>query len=252
MTEPGPAATATTALAVDVGLHEVAGSASLTLVFFPALVLLAVLGVRFGYYAHRNRTATELATQTPVWTHLVYVGAFAALYGALGVVEIVTSIRAPYKAGVMLAMVFLLALSIRRIHDVATNEDAPGGTDRATRGALALAVAAHLVGSLLAVSPQYLAALEGAGALAILTYGATFYHDQTSRSRLQGTMVDSLLRHLLPVLTFGALVPVTALAYGLGLVGSNVVPHVQVVFVVMTASTLMTATIKLRQNLASL
>lgn len=49
---------------VEFGLHPVAGSPSLTLVFFPALVLLAVLGLRFAYYAARNRVETGLASET--------------------------------------------------------------------------------------------------------------------------------------------------------------------------------------------
>jgi hypothetical protein len=72
-----------------------------------------------------------------------------------------------------------------------------------------------------------------------------------SVGRLQGTMLDSLLRHLLPVLTFAALVSIVTLATVAGL-DRAVVLHVQVVFIIMTATALMTATIKLRQNLASL
>jgi hypothetical protein len=52
-------------------------------------------------------------------------------------------------------------------------------------------------------------------------------------------------------MTFAALVGIVALAVPLG-VPLIVVLHVQVVFVIMTATALMTATIKLRQNLATL
>jgi hypothetical protein len=78
-----------------------------------------------------------------------------------------------------------------------------------------------------------------------------YFRSQAADSRLQGTMLDSLLRHLLPVLVFAALVGVVALAIPLG-VSRLVVLHVQVVCVIMTATSLMTATIKLRQNLAGL
>jgi len=47
------------------------------------------------------------------------------------------------------------------------------------------------------------------------------------------------------------MIPATDLAVLAGL-DRVVVLHIQVVFVIMTATTLMTATIKLRQNLASL
>ena len=238
-------------LQVEFGLYEVAGSASLTLVFFPALVLLAVLGVRFGYYAFRNRTVAGLADQRPLWNMLLYVGLLAAVYGGLGVLEIVSSVQAPYKSAVILALTLLIALAVRQINVISTG--AGWSTDeRLVQLSFVGLVVAYLAGILLGLSPRLLAGIEGVGALAFLAYGARYYHEQTSRTRLQGTMIDSLLRHLLPVLAFAALVNVTAIAYALGLVGPNVVPHIQVVFVIMTASTLMTATIKLRQNLASL
>jgi hypothetical protein len=238
-------------LQVTFGLYEVAGSASLTLVFFPALVLLAVLGVRFGYYAYRNRSVAGLADQQPLWNTLLYVGLLAAVYGGLGVLEIVSSVRAPYKSAIMLALTLLIALAVRQIHRISTGEGWSTG-ERLVQLTFVGLVVAHLVGILLGLSPRVLAGIEGAGALAFLAYGASSYHEQTSQSRLQGTMIDSLLRHLLPVLAFAALVNVTAIAYALGLVGTNVIPHIQVVFLIMTASTLMMATIKLRQNLASL
>jgi len=252
MIATAPVVTRGASLQVEFGLSEVAGSASLTLVFFPALVLLAVLGIRFGYYAHRNRTVAGLATQTPVWNHLLSVGVLAALYGGLGVAEIVSSIEAPYKRTVMLALVFLLALTMRRLYTLSSGSPGTRPVERATRGLLVALLALNLVGSLLQASPRLLAGLEGLTALACLAYGAAYYREQTARSRIQGTMVDSLLRHLLPVLTFAALVNLSALAFGLGVVDAGVVPHVQVVFVIMTASSLMTATIKLRQNLAGL
>jgi len=239
-------------LQVEFGLHQVAGSASLTLVFFPSLVLLAVLGIRFGYYAHRNRAVADLGTQTPIWNHLLSVGLLAAVYGGLGVLEIVSSVRAPYKSAVMLALVFLLALTMRRLYTLSSGSPGTQTVERAVQATLVALLAANLVGVLLAATPRIQAVLEGITALVFLAYGGAYYYEQTSRSRLQGTMVDSLLRHLLPVLAFGALVNLPALAFGLGIVDATVVPHVQVVFVIMTASTLMTATIKLRQNLVSL
>lgn len=236
---------------IEFGLYEVADSASLTLVFFPALVLLSVLGLRFGYYALRNRSRTELGAQTPIWNHLLYVGLMAALYGAFGVLEIVSTVVAPYKAGFMLATVFLLAVAIRQIHLSAVQTAAPSTVEWLIRGLFVVLVFGYLVGAAVQAPPRFLAAVEGLAALAFLGYGLAFYRAQTTQSRLQGTMIDSLLRHLLPVLAFGALVNVTNVAFALGVDG-NVVPHIQVVFILMTASTLMTATIKLRQNLASL
>lgn len=237
-------------MAVRFGLYEVANSPSLTLVYFPALVLLGVLGLRFGYYAYRNRQRTDLRTQTPLWTHLLYVGLLAAMYGGLGVLAIVSSVRTPYRNTLMLAVVLLLAFAIREIHTMGAGS---GRTVREEflRGTLVLVVLGHVLAGLVVDRPRLLAGVEGLAALAFLAYGSLFFYRQTTNTRLQGTVLDSLVRHLLPLLTFAALVNVTPIAFALGL-DRNVVPHIQVVFIIMTASTLMTATIKLRQNLASL
>lgn len=237
-------------MAIEVGLYPVAGSPSLTLVFFPALVLLAVLGLRFAYYAARNSTVTDLAAETTLWTHLQYVGLLAALYGGFGVLEIVSTIRAGYKSAFMLAMVLLLAFAVRELYRM-TDGQSPSRREEYLRGAFVLVIGGSVLAGQVLAQPRILAGVEGIGALAFLTYGATFYDRQTGDARLSGTMLDSLLRHLLPVLAFSALVNVTALAYALG-VNRAVVPHIQVVFILITAGALMTATIKLRQNLAGL
>lgn len=238
-------------MVVTFGLFEVADSASLTLVFFPAVVLLAVLGLRFGYYAGRNRTHTGLAAGTAIWNHLLYVGVLAALYDGLAALEVVSTVRAPYKSGLMLALVLLLAFAIREIHRAGSDGGPTGSLERVVRAAFVGLVFAHLLGAVAGGPPRVVAGLEGLAALAFLAYGARFYRESTTGTRIQGTVIDSLLRHLLPVLAFAALVNATALALVFG-VDPNVLPHVQVVFIIMTASTLMTATIKLRQNLAGL
>lgn len=239
---------------VEVGLENVAGNPNLTFIFFIGLTMLTVLGLRFGYYAYRNRAETEISSQAPIWNHLVYIGALSALFGIAGIVEIVTSLQLPYKSAAMLAATLMLAFAIRQIHYTATSAD--GGAEKThpfERLARASFVASVLLVAVLLFQfgPSPLtAAVEGVAALAFLGYGVVFYHDQISNSRLQGTMLDSLLRHLLPVLTFAALTGVVSLAELT--LPRIVVLHVEVVFIIMTATSLMTGTIKLRQNLASL
>jgi hypothetical protein len=239
---------------VDVGLDNVAGNPNLTFIFFIGMAMLTVLGLRFGYYAYRNRAETEIRSQAPIWNHLVYIGGLSALFGIGGIVEIVTSLQLPYKSAAMLGATLMLAFAIRQIHYTATSAD--GGTERAhpvERLTRATFVASVLV--LAALLFQFgqtplTAAVEGLAAIGFLGYGVAFYQDQISNSRLQGTMLDSLLRHLLPMLTFAALTSIVSLAE-LSL-ARIVVLHVQIVFIIMTATALMTGTIKLRQNLASL
>jgi hypothetical protein len=247
-------ATDRVASAVDIGLFEVADSPNLTFIFFIAMVLVTVLGFRFGYYAHRNLVRTEIATQRSIWRHLRGVGVFGGLYGTLGLLEVVTSLEPGWKNGALLVMTLLLVLSLRQI-----NTTASGGTDdrglslaeRTVRGTCVLAVVVYVLAVGLDGQGDLTAILQGVTALVFVALGVVYFRDQTARASLRGTMLDSLVRHLLPVLTFGACVSVVALAIPTG-VDRVVVVHVQVVFLIMTATAMMTATIKLRQNVASL
>lgn len=240
---------------VEVALDNVAGNPNLTFISFIGLTILAVLGLRFAFYAHRNRAETGIEAQVPIWTYLAYIGAFAALYGALGILEIVTTLDLPHKSAAMLGMTLLLAFAIREIHATATGADGGSGRahpfERVARAAFVGLVFLD-VGVVIAVGSSNLSAVvEGVSAVAFAAYGLAFFRNQTSQPRIQGTMLDSMLRHLLPVLAFAALVSAVSLAVPLGL-DRAVVLHVQVVFIIMTATALMTGTIKLRQNLASL
>lgn len=239
---------------VEFGLFPVAeGAEGLTLILFVALSLLATLGLRFAYYAHRNMARTEIAVQRTLWVLLRYVGALAALFGLTGVLEIVSSLTVDGKNGLLLAMALVLALALRQIHRTATGEAEllSESLDRGIRLAFVAAVLLY-VGLVAVTGPTTMTAtLEGLCALGFVLYGGAYFRTQAASSRLQGTMLDSLLRHLLPVLAFAALVGVVAFAVPLG-VAPVVVLHVQTVLIVMTATSLMTATIKLRQNLATL
>jgi len=239
---------------VEFGLFPVAeGAEGLTLILFVAMALLSALGLRFAYYAHRNHARTGVEAQATLWVLLRYAGALAALFGLAGILEIVSSLTLEGKNGLLLAMTLLLAFALRQIARTGTGDTSvlPAPVERGVRVGFVAAVVLYVL--VVAVTGQTVATavLEGVSAVGVVLYGGTYFHAQTSGSRLQGTMLDSLLRHLLPVLTFAALVGVVALAVPLG-VSRLVVLHVQVVFVIMTATSLMTATIKLRQNLATL
>jgi len=240
---------------VEVGLDNVADNPNLTFIFFIGLTILTVLGLRFGFYAYRNREETAIGTWEPIWTHMLYIGALASVYGLAGLLEIVTSLKIGYKNAALLGMTLLIAFAIRQIHYTATSAD--GGTDRShtverlARASFVGVVFLDIVVVWILGQSALTATVEGLSALAFAAYGLAFYHDQTAESRLQGTMLDSLLRHLLPVLTFASLASIVSLAIPAGL-DRVIVLHVQVVFIIMTATALMTGTIKLRQNLASL
>lgn len=240
---------------VEVGLDLVGGNPNLTFIFFIALVLLGVLGLRFCFYGYRNYQATELANQDAVWQMLAFVGLAAVLFALLGVVDIVSSLETPYRRGVLLMMVLMLAVVLQ----VLDRDLVPAGTGgstaiepgRAFWAVSVVAVLAVLVGAFWNADHRAVAALEGVAALTFLVVGFVVGRRSTTPSRVRGTVVDTLVRHLLPVLLFASLVPIAELAVVVGL-DQVVVLHIQVVFIIMTATSLMTATIKLRQNLAGL
>lgn len=236
---------------IEFGVHLVEQDPGLTLILFIAFSLLLIIGTRFGYYAHRNLTATDIDSQRAIWRYLRYIGVFATLYGVVGVVGIISSLTFLGGNVFLLAMTLVAALAIRQIHYTGNADQGASATVeqllRATFVALVFVYAVAVT-----VGPIRVAAgIEGVSALLYLLYGATFFQAQTANTRLQGTLLDSLLRHLLPLLSFASLVGIVALSTALGL-EPVVVWHIQVVFIVMAATALVSATIKLRQNLAGL
>jgi hypothetical protein len=238
---------------VEFGVDNVAGDPNLTFILFVGLVLLLVLGVRFGYYAYRNRVAATVGEQRPIWTALCYVGVLAAAYGAAGILDIVSSLRLSARSAAALGMTLALAVAVQRIYaTTAAGDDGASALSRFERPLTGLFVAAVLAhGGLLAVAGESVlsATLEGMAALAFVAYGLAFYRAQTAGTRFRGTVLDSLLRHLLPVLAFGGLICAVSLTAAVGL-DPVVIEHIQAVLIIMTATALMSGTIKLRQNIA--
>lgn len=238
----------------EIGLQEIAGNPNLTFIYFIGFVLIAVLGVRFGVYALWNRRESDLPSQASIWAYLAGVGGAAAAYGLLGVLDIVVAGIPTVRNGVFLGFVLLLALTLRMI---ASQGTAAGDTQESSVarqplvGLFVVIIAVVLLGEIAGLGERLRLGIEGGGAIAFAAYGYWHGRTQLSRSMVQGTMLDTLLRHLLPVLAFGAFVPVINLVVLAG-IDEIVVLHVQIVFIIMTATALMTANIKLRQNLARL
>lgn len=240
-------------LFVDFGLHLIEGDPTLTFIFFLGISLLGALGLRFSYYAEQNMRQTSLEPQQKIWGYLRFIGVFGAVYAGIWLVEILTSFRFGPKNGVWLAMTLFLVFSLRQISITAGHGlgDELQPLDRLIRLGFVAAVGLYLLVSSVFGQSRPSAMIEGVTAICLLVYGGFYFRRQVASTRLQGTMLDSLLRHLLPVLAFAALVSIAALAIVLG-IDRAVVLHVQLVFLIMTATALMTATIKLRQNLAGL
>lgn len=238
---------------VEFGLHLIEENANLTFIFFLGVSLLAALGLRFSYYAHRNMVTSQIQSQVAIWDQIRFIGIFAALYAVTWIVDIVSSLQFTPKNGLLLAMVLFLVISLRQII-VSTDREPLGGSgqlDALLRLLFIAAIILYVLAVLLLGHTEMTALVEGVTGVGLVAYGVLLFRRQLSNARLQGTMLDSLLRHLLPVLVFGGLVSIVALAVPFG-IDRAVVLHIQIVFLIMTATALMTATIKLRQNLASL
>ncbi|MBX0285750.1 hypothetical protein [Haloarcula salinisoli] len=238
---------------IAVGLPYAPNNPNLTFIFFIALTLLSVLGVRFSYYAYRNRQTSEVGTGDGLWESLVLAGLCSVGFALLGLVELLTVYVLPFKMGLLLAAVFVLAVALRVLYRsvVPATAGSEADSERGLTRAAVVGVSVVFAGLALVGRHPLLLAVMGVSALGFALAGGLYGRRGAAEARVQGTVVDTLLRHLLPVLLFAALVPALDLAVLVGL-DRIVVLHIQVVFVIMTATTLMTATIKLRQNLASL
>ncbi|QSG08018.1 putative membrane protein [Halapricum desulfuricans] len=233
-----------------VGLNELANDPNLTFIAFIAFFLLAVLGVRFALYAYWNGRAGN-STQTTLWGYLLLVGVVATGYGLVGIGRIVlfADWLLEVASGIALLFALVLALALREI-DAASAGGRTRSDTEASLTVLFLGAVGAVTAGLVALPAyrQSIAGLVGTGGLLFLSYGYRFGQRQLDRTRVRGTLLETLLRHLLPVLLFAALIPIAELAVFAGL-DRVIVLHVQVVLVIMTATTLMTSTIKLRQNL---
>ena len=240
---------------IEIGLSQALDNGSITFLYFIGTVLLAAIGLRFSFYALGNRRATSLESQAPLWNVLVLVGVTGMLYAILALVEVVTSIRTPYRQGLILAHVLTLAVVLRLLYRnvvPAARSEATGSSGLPNLWPLAAGVVVVVFGGLLVFGERpAILALEGVAGLIFTAVGFSYGHRGMRETRVQGTVVDTLLRHLLPVLLFASMVPIADLAV-LADRYREIVLLVQIVFVLMAATALMTATIKLRQNLAGL
>jgi hypothetical protein len=205
--------------------------------------LMVTLGLRFGLYAHRNVRAAADAEST-LWRQFRRVGVAGALFGTLGLVEIVAGTPTRIRDAVWLAFLLALVASLVAIERRTTGT---GDGSLAWAWGFGLAIAAGGVVAVVASGP-WLVGYEAVVALALAAYGLGVGRRYFAASALEGTALDSILRHLLPLSAFGGLALGVDAARLLA-VDPTVVGHVRVVFVIMTATGLLSATIKLRQHL---
>jgi len=59
-------------LQIEFGLHQIEDNPNLTFITFLGVSLLAVLGLRFSYYAQRNLHRSDIESQAQIWRTLRY------------------------------------------------------------------------------------------------------------------------------------------------------------------------------------
>lgn len=216
--------------------------------------LLTVLSLRLAYLAIRTRTSVA-RPQAALWEYFGFAGAVGVLYGGFALVELWADARLPFLNGLLLAFTLCLALAMREAYFNGTLANAELdrlGEYRIRRSlemgfvAIVLVVA---VGPLIRESVAFTAITAGAG-VGIVSYGLYYQIRRSRTPATRGTLIDTLLRQTVPVLVFagGALVA-PLLAFGVA--SSTVASAVAGVFVVVTAASLMTVTIKLSQHLSA-
>lgn len=216
--------------------------------------LLAVLSLRLAYLAVRTRSSVA-RPQAALWEYFGLGGGVGVLYGGFALLELYADASLAFLDGILLAFTLCFALAMREAYFNATLANAELdrlGEFRVRRTlemgfvALVLVVA---VGPLLRRSPAFTAIAAGAG-VGIVAYGLYFQIRRSRTPATRGTLIDTLLRQTVPVLVFagGALV---APALALGVASTTVASAVTGVFVLVTAASLMTVTIKLSQHLSA-
>ena len=233
-----------------------AADPSAAVVAFLGSVLVATSAVVFGYYALRNLRLSRLESQEPFWRYLALAGAAAAVYGLLGAAAVVVRSRAltAFGHGALLFCIVFLAFSMREVYyNSALAPPADEGVSLATlrrvEAAFVVVIVVEWLVVLLIDQLGVALLVKGLGSVAFASYGVLFGEKLEAMGR--GTTLDTLRRHLLPVLVCLGVLGLADLAVYVG-VESLVVEAFESVFVVLVAGFFLTATIRLQQNVEGL
>lgn len=226
---------------------------------FVGFLLLVVSAALLTKHAVQNRRLGRVSSQRAFWNYLAAAGVAGMVYGVTGVAVATRSVPllAAFSHGALLLFIAILSFAIRDLYY--NSAFAPPSDERV----LSLAAIRRVeVGFVLVIAVEWVAipfadataavlVVEGAASVAFAAYGIGFGERMLTQSRARGTPLDTTLRHVIPVLLCGGFLGLGDLAIGLG-VDSVLVPSLQNVVVVMTATFLITATVRLKQNVEGL
>lgn len=224
---------------------------------FIASVLVSVSAGIFGYYAFRNLRLNRLESQRAFWRYLTASGLTGVAYGAFAIATLTTESLwslAARDAALLFFAVFL-TFAMREIYY--SSRLAPPAEERS----MSMETVRRLeVGFMIVVAVEWLAVfvlgrselitgVKALGGIAFAGYGLVLGDRLESLAR--GTSLDTLRRHLIPVLVcigcLGVLDVLIVLGYA-----EVIAVSTKNIFVVMIAAFTITATIRLQQNVEGL
>ena len=236
-------------------LAGAASSAAVTA--FIGYVLVSGSAGIFGYYALRNLQLNRLESQGPFWRYLTLAGATGVAFGGFGVVELLAGQlwALAFRDAALLFFVVFAAFAMREIYYNSALAPPPDERSFSLR-----AIRRLEVGFMVVIGVEWLAVfvlgsgdliivVKALGGVAFALYGLAFGERLEAVAR--GTSLDTLRRHLIPVLICAGFVGLLDVAVLLG-IGAVVATATKNVFLVMIAAFTVTATIRLQQNVEGL
>ncbi|MDX1745416.1 MAG: hypothetical protein R3324_05715 [Halobacteriales archaeon] len=233
------------------GLESVTASQSVTA--FVGYVLVALASVTLTVYAVRNRRRGRLEGYDTFLRYLLLAGLAGVVFGVTGAVNVANQFWPilALRVGAHLSLIMFLAFALR---DAATRSpNGPAGTDdavpkRIRRIELVFVAVILVETAAVAVLGRIpiVQIIVGVGSLIFAVYGVWF--GEQVESLMRGTTLDTLARHLIPVLIAAGFYGLADLADVLG-VDPVLARSAANVFVILLAAFLASSVIRLQQNI---
>lgn len=234
-------------------------------VWIVAFTMCLTLGGWLTLIGYRVRKRVLRPEQT-LWGYFALTGFTASILGALGIAWLAAGHESTLFGAVVavqLGFVVLCSLVLREAYynRVFANDERDRLGQFPVRrllelgfiGAIVIVGIGPLVGhafSVQALEGRSIRTFAGLVGALVVCYGSYFHHRRTHAAGTRGTVIDTMLRHLYPVLAFAGGGLVTALLSIAG-IGDVIVDALAGVLLVMTATALVPLLVKFRQHLST-
>lgn len=221
---------------------------------FVADAVLIAAALLFAYTSYRNYRLEIMPFGRMAGT-LTLVGFTAAAYAAIGMLEIVTTWETlgGLQNVLLLCYMAMLVVAIRECFTQRQTTLAGDDGRRTWRGiplieiGFVVSIVGLLVLVLVSASAPVVATAKLLVGIAILAYGTHYSNRLLAGTRISGTAMDTLLRHLVPILFLSMLLTLPDLAILADGIDPIVTP-VETVVVTIVGTTFLFAASRLHQN----